>query len=557
MIFRVICVYFIFFLPDSFNSLHSIFEGKDNTSKSPKQTLWSIMIERKISNVLFKLCTFTSALSVVISFYTIVSHLMAYRMPQEQRMCIRILFMVPLFAITTYITSSGIISTFYSKIFLQPIQEIYESFIIYTFFTYLIYILGGERKILMETAWKNKSTVRHPLIGKILPSVDISNPKDFLFIKRGILQYVWLKPFFIVGNLVVDFNETDTNADVWVSRLKFWLLIGYNISATLSLYELAVFWRCLYNELRQFGPWPKFLCVKLIIFVSYWQSILLMILQHFGVFKQHVNLKEEDMGYIYQNVLLCLEMIPFAIGHLVAFSNEPYTYRKKPESSRLSFTYALKDCLGNKDLVVDSYNTFFGTEYNYRNFDAAKATLNSKADTRTRNARITEGLRFSNKGKDQYWLEPKHIRKKKSLASFPSHQQMGPTYGSTGNGSLVDTTNNDTRTSDTSGNLSAASNTQNRINSSSDDVLARNQIDEPWADFMEGYYDEYIPVDETYNKAVVYDIKGYKYLVEKKQEQMKLLKHKNGPALSADKNRVKSLVDDFNVFDRSNEMPSP
>lgn len=104
MIFRIICVYFIFFL-DSFNSLHSIFEGKDNTSESPKQTLWSIMIERKISNVLFKLCTFTSALSVVISFYTIVSHLMAYRMPQEQRMCIRILFMVPLFAITTYITS--------------------------------------------------------------------------------------------------------------------------------------------------------------------------------------------------------------------------------------------------------------------------------------------------------------------------------------------------------------------------------------------------------------------------------------------------------------------
>lgn len=514
------------------------------------------MIERKIPDVLFKFCTFTSVVSVMISCYTIASHLKAYRKPQEQRMCIRILFMVPLFAITTYITSSGLISTFYSKILLQPLQEIYESFIIYTFFTYLIYILGGERKILMEVAWKNKNTVKHPLIGKILPSIDISNPKDFLFIKRGILQYVWFKPFFIIGNLIVDFNETDTNSDLWVSKLKFWLLIGYNISATLSLYELAIFWKCLYKELVQFGPWPKFLCVKLIIFASYWQSILLMILQHFGVFKQHVNLKEEDMGYIYQNVLLCLEMIPFAIGHLVAFSNEPYTYKKLPESSRLSFRYALKDCLGNRDLVVDSYNTFFGTEYSYRNFDAAKATLNSKADARTRNARITEGLRFSNKGKEQYWLEPKNIRKKKSLVSLTSNQALSQNYGSTGNNSLQDTSNNDMNTPDSSGSIAVAKNGK-KSSTVTEELMARIQTEEPLTDFMEGYYDEYIPTDETYNNAVVYDIQGYKYSVEKKQERMKILKHKNGPALASDKNRVNSVVDDFNIFDTRNEMPSP
>lgn len=514
------------------------------------------MIEKKIPDVLFKFCTFTSVGSIMISFYTIASHLKAYRKPQEQRMCIRILFMVPLFAITTYITSSGLISTFYSKILLQPIQEIYESFIIYTFFTYLIYILGGEKKILMELAWKNKSTVKHPLIGKILPSIDISDPKDFLFIKRGILQYVWLKPFFIIGNLIVDFNETDSNADNWVSKLKFWLLAGYNISATLSLYELAVFWKCLYKELMQFGPWPKFLCVKLIIFASYWQSILLMILQHFGVFKQHVNLKEEDMGFIYQNVLLCLEMIPFSIGHLIAFSNEPYTYKKQPESSRLSFRYALKDCLGNKDLVVDSYNTFFGTEYNYRNFDAAKATLNRKADTRTRNARITEGLRFSNKGKEQYWLDPKNIRKKKSFANLSTHQSLGPNYGSTGNSTLQDTSNNDTKTPDSTGSISLPKNGK-KNNSVTEELLTRIQTEEPWADFMEGYYDEYIPVDETYNKAVVYDIQGYKYSVEKKQERMNMSKHKNGPKLAYDKNRINSVADDFNIFDTENEMPSP
>ena len=508
-----------------------------------------------VPKVLVKLCSISSIAAISISLYTICSHLLAYRKPQEQRMCIRILLMVPLFAITTYITSSGILSTFYSKIFLQPIQEIYESFIIYTFFTYLIYILGGERKILMEVAWKKDTTViRHPMLGRFLPPIDISDPRDFLLIKRGVLQYVWLKPIFIIGNLIVDLNEEEdgdsgSNGDVnsnnnWTSQLKFALLVGYNISATLSLYELAIFWKCLYKELTKFKPWPKFLCVKLIIFASYWQSILLMVLQHFGVFKSHVNLKEEDMGYIYQNVLLCLEMVPFAIGHLVAFSNEPYTYKKLPESSRLSFKYALRDFLGFRDLINDSYNTLFGTEYNYRNFDAARATLTSKADKRTRDARITEGLRFSRNGKEQYWLDNRHSHRNPSSSSASFTNNNNNNYGSTYMSSP-----------ETSPKKSLESINYNNLNENqnikpltiSDEILNKMDTEEPWVDFMEGFEDTYIPFDKTYNESVIYDIQGYKYSLEKKQEKMRNSNNAYGPRLSNDKNRIASIIDDIDI----------
>ncbi|XBW35051.1 hypothetical protein QEN19_000615 [Hanseniaspora menglaensis] len=480
-------------------------------------------------------------------------------------MCIRILLMVPIFATTTYITASGCLSSFYSKILLQPIQEIYESFIIYTFFTYLIYILGGERKILMELGWKKDTTIiKHPFLGRVLPSINVSDPRDFLFIKRGVLQYVWLKPIFIIGNLIVDLNEDETSEEgaAWTANLKFILLVGYNISASISLYELAMFWKCLYKELAKFKPWPKFLCVKLIIFASYWQSILMLILQYFGVFESHVNLKDQDMAYIYQNVLLCLEMVPFAIGHLIAFSNEPYTYKKLPESSRLSLKYALRDFLGIQDLIIDSYNTLFGTEYNYRNFDAARATLTSKADQRTRNARITEGLRFSRKGKEQYWLDSRQTRIISNNSNAGNSQNFSyqqPMYSSYGSTFIATSDNSPIKNSDSTiqNSLQYTSQyinpeTQNKKQLTiTDQLLNKMDAEEPWSDFLEGFDKEYIPYDETYNESVIYDIEGYKYSIEKAQEKMKLLKYNTGPKLSSDYSRIASIVDDIDVVDES------
>ena len=111
-------------------------------------------------------------------------------------------------------------------------------------------------------------------------------------------------------------------------------------------------------------------------------------------------------------------------------------------------------------------------------------------------------------------------------------------------------------TPDSSGSISVIKNGK-KSSTVTEELMTRIQNEEPFADFMEGYYDEYIPMDETYNNAVVYDIQGYKYCVEKKQERMTISKHNNGPALASDKNRVKSVVDDFNIFDTGNEMPSP
>lgn len=340
-----------------------------------------------------RLCFLCSVASLGISGYWITMHFLNYRKPQEQRLSVRIQLLVPIFSITC------LTATLYpsiSQLYLDPIREVYEAFVIYTFFSLLILILGGEHRIITEICLEHiPSTHGIPLLGRFLRKIDLSDPADFLMVKRGILQYVWFKPFYCCGSLL---------CVIWDFPLfESILLVLYNISVTWSLYNLAVFWKCLYDDLKPFNPWSKFLCVKLIIFASYWQGIVLRILNISGKLN---NDKGFDAGYVYQNGILCVEMIGFAILHRAAFPWQIYSSKSMPHTGRMKYINAVRDCFGCGDLKWDFKHTLMGpTYYNYRNFEpTAESSLIARADSLSRMRRLNQGLRFENQGESRHWI---------------------------------------------------------------------------------------------------------------------------------------------------------
>lgn len=337
-----------------------------------------------------ELCEVSTVTSLAITVYAITLHFLNYRKPHEQRLVVRIQLIVPVFTITSLV---AIKYPEFCQFYLDPVREVYEAFVIYTFFSLLVFVLGGERRIITEICLSHRpSTHAIPFLGRYLGKIDLSYPEDFLMVKRGILQYVWFKPFYCIGNLlclIFDF-----------SSLNLILVIMYNLSVTWSLYSLAVFWRCLYEDLRPFNPWGKFLCVKVVIFASYWQSMVIMILESKGI------LRGGSAGFVYQNGLLCIEMVGFAVLHSITFPWEEYSLAMMPESGRMNYIYAIRDCFGGRDLKSDFGKTMRGQSYyNCRNFDpTAESTLVAKADADSRLSRITQGLRFENRGQDRYWI---------------------------------------------------------------------------------------------------------------------------------------------------------
>lgn len=324
----------------------------------------------------------------------------------------------------------------FSLYILEPLREIYEAFVIYTFFTLLTDLLGGERNIIINTS--GREPVRHSgLLKYVFPDVDTSDPHAFLLIKRGILQYVWLKPFLCFGYLISDVLGISEKRVFMGTTIYFWLTIAYNISVTLSLYFLAMFWKVLWNDLKPFKPVGKFLCVKLIIFASYWQGVLLAILNYFGVLPQADDGNGTNIGIYIQNALLCVEMVPFAIGHWFSFSYKPFTISELPYG-RLKLRYALRDMFGIKDLLYDFKLTFWGDYYkDYKRFDSVEALI-AHPKSKGRMSRINQGLRYHSNQTPKYWI-PQNVLESRhnSITQSTSEENALSNSSFVSNGSSV------------------------------------------------------------------------------------------------------------------------
>jgi hypothetical protein len=233
--------------------------------------------------------------------------------------------------------------------------------------------------------------------------VDISDPHTFLAIKRGILQYTWLKPILALASIILKATDTYQEGYIGVTSGYLWTGIIYNLSVTLSLYSLAMFWVCMHDDLKPFRPVPKFLCIKLIIFASYWQGFFLSILQWLGAIPNGVaGYTPDNLAAAIQDSLICFEMPAFAIAHWYAFSWHDYA-DSTISAARMPVKYALRDSFGVRDLIEDTKQTLRGENYKYRLFDSGDNII-AHEESSSRFKRVMEGMRYERGGKGKYWI---------------------------------------------------------------------------------------------------------------------------------------------------------
>ncbi|KAG9241842.1 organic solute transporter Ostalpha-domain-containing protein [Calycina marina] len=347
---------------------------------------------------------------------------------------------VPIYSLSSW---SSIISLKVAM-FVDPVRDIYEAFTIYTFFQLLINFIGGERSLII--LMHGREPVHHlwPL-NHFLPKVDISDPHTFLALKRGILQYTWLKPILGLAAIIMKSTGTYKEGYLGVDSGYLWSGILYNVSVTVSLYSLGMFWVCMSKDLQPFRPVPKFLCIKLIIFASYWQGFFLSILVWLGAVPDTVDgYTPDNLAAAIQDTLICIEMPLFAIGHWYAFSWHDYA-DSTVSAARLPVWYAVRDAFGIRDLIEDTKETFRGDKYEYRLFDSGDNVL-AHEESSSRVARMMEGMRYERGGKGKYWLpKPGEANARTPLLSRNSqsnksgispmklNQQQDPEYMSYGN----------------------------------------------------------------------------------------------------------------------------
>ncbi|XP_027947721.1 transmembrane protein 184A isoform X2 [Eumetopias jubatus] len=271
--------------------------------------------------------------ALVLTCHQIYLHLRSYTVPNEQRYIIRLLFIVPIYAFDSWL-SLLLLGGHQHYVYFDSVRDCYEAFVIYSFLSLCFQYLGGESAIMAEIRGK---PIRSSCLYGTCCLQGMTYSIGFLrFCKQATLQFCIVKPIMALVTIVLQAFGKYHDGD--------------------------------FKELLQpFEPVLKFFTIKAVIFLSFWQGMLLAILEKCGVIPevQVIDGSKVGAGTVaagYQNFIICIEMLFASIALRYAFTCQVYAEKKEnspaPEAPMHSISSGLKETMSPQDIVQDAVHNF-------------------------------------------------------------------------------------------------------------------------------------------------------------------------------------------------------
>lgn len=237
----------------------------------------------------------------------ILAHLRSYTQPTYQRYIVRIVFMVPFYAVSSFF------SLVFQKqaLYFATVRDCYEAWVIYNFLALCLAYVGGPGRVEVAMAgYALSPSLRQCTC--CLPPMPV-NGRFVRACKRGALQFVLVKPILAAATIAAAARGGYEEGDWSPGRGFLWVTLLYNLTYTGALYALLLFYRGTADLLAPFNPVLKFVLVKAVVFATFWQGLAISIAVAAG------GLASPRAGQNLQNFIICLEMLPASLGMLVAF----------------------------------------------------------------------------------------------------------------------------------------------------------------------------------------------------------------------------------------------
>ena len=263
--------------------------------------------------------------SLILAGFLIFKHQEHFRRPSIQSKIIGIVWMVPIYSVSSLLS---LLLPSNAAIYPRMLRDIYESYILYLFLALMLAYLGSE----------NSDNVRNADDYAALKYLEMSRPADhdpstmgsygkmrLRYFKTGVLQYCLIRPLMTLIGIVLQFMDLYHESDFSYKYGYVYCTFVINYSACYALWVLAQFYRELGKRLKPFDPISKFLCIKFIIFFVFWQSVALAIIVRAGWLSTFGDYDKESASRAIQDFLICIEMVVVSIAFLFAFTYRPYT----------------------------------------------------------------------------------------------------------------------------------------------------------------------------------------------------------------------------------------
>ena len=333
-------------------------------------TLTNKQFEQEDDFVKYQLAGTFTLLACLMSIYHVTGHFRHLNKPEIQRRIMAVLWMVPMYSTTSWLS---LVLPYYEYLF-GTIRDSYEAYAIYTFVGMLESIVedviknnpdvpslvahltdhvNEERTALAKAMEEN---TRRPVMHLSPPFAccyDWNRPssvaKAWLYqCKMMAIQFVLMKPTLSLVPLIfwllkIDYDshspfDPETHSINWTSP-KLYVLLSSNISVAIAFWGLLNFYHGMEKDLEWCNPWPKFLCIKGVVFMTFWQGLALQGMSIYGYV-------DERKANQIQNLLTCIEMLIASLAHVYIFPYQEWAdnYRDTAMTKiRLRDTFALND----------------------------------------------------------------------------------------------------------------------------------------------------------------------------------------------------------------------
>eukprot|EP00580_Thalassiosira_gravida_P010457 CAMPEP_0201629730 /NCGR_PEP_ID=MMETSP0493-20130528/4294_1 /ASSEMBLY_ACC=CAM_ASM_000838 /TAXON_ID=420259 /ORGANISM="Thalassiosira gravida, Strain GMp14c1" /LENGTH=588 /DNA_ID=CAMNT_0048100771 /DNA_START=304 /DNA_END=2070 /DNA_ORIENTATION=- len=329
-------------------------------------------------------------LVILVSGYHLSQHVRHMHSPVVQRKIMAVLWMTPIYSMSCWLSMVFV----NAEPYLGVIREFYESYCVYMFLSFLIAVLGsGDRRAVVDLleeeekanhlarpdkcrcgpkfwkrCWRSCCNRSKPPMTNLNSERTIDEHGNYVSPERikaeavldqcqtYAMQFVLLRPLTAIGWLVSNqLFEPKQFLDPTTPQL--YITIITNGSIFFAFRGLVRFYHATRSNLAWCNPWPKFLCIKGVVFMTFWQKMMLSLIVNLGYsdkFETHEDAGEFIMQA--QNFLICLEMLFSAVAHCFVFSPDEWAegYREREDRRRRNATAsAFGDSVALGDFISD------------------------------------------------------------------------------------------------------------------------------------------------------------------------------------------------------------
>lgn len=174
--------------------------------------------------------------AIPLSLWEIIQHVIHYNQPKLQKHVIRILWMVPIYAVNAWL---GLAYPAQS-VYVDSVRECYEAYVIYNFMIFLLNYLNMEMDL--EASLELKPQVKHIFPLCCLPDWEMG--REFVHIcKHGILQYTVVRPLTTAISYICKTFDVYGDGQFKANVAYPYLIAVNNLSQFIAMYCLVMFYK--------------------------------------------------------------------------------------------------------------------------------------------------------------------------------------------------------------------------------------------------------------------------------------------------------------------------